>query len=84
MSGETPSRRSDPYNGSVGQALNAAGLDPVCAFHGKRWSEHEGGHCLYCCICFTTNPETGWATDSEGTTWDVCDTEECRTLAGIA
>jgi hypothetical protein len=18
-------------------------LDPVCAFHGKRWSEHEGG-----------------------------------------
>ena len=23
--------------------------DPVCAFHGKRWSEHE---CLVCCICF--------------------------------
>jgi len=26
-------------------------LDPVCAFHGKRASEH---FCLYCCLCFET------------------------------
>lgn len=58
-------------------------IDPVCAFHGKRWSEHEEGRCLFCCICFEIDPENGWATDSDGVTWDVCDTEECRHMAGI-
>jgi hypothetical protein len=74
------SRRSEP---KLTEA-HRWGMDwnPVCTFHGKRWSEHEGGRCLFCCICFDTSPE-GWATDSEGTTWDVCDTEECRTMAGI-
>ena len=26
-------------------------VDPTCAFHGLKWSEHE---CLYCCLCFKT------------------------------
>ena len=47
-------------------------LDPVCAFHGLRASEHEHGRCLYCCICFTTlTPETAWA-DETGQKWDLC------------
>jgi hypothetical protein len=58
-------------------------IDPVCAFHGKRWSEHEGGRCLFCCICFKTLMPQECAEDSEGRTWDVCDTEECRTMAGL-
>jgi hypothetical protein len=59
--------------------------DPVCLFHGRRWSEHEDGRCLYCCICFNSNlTHETCATDSEGQKWDVCDTEECRTMAGIA
>lgn len=58
-------------------------IDPVCAFHGKRWSEHEGGHCLYCCICFKTLTPDECAADADGQKWDVCDTEECRYLAGL-
>ena len=27
-------------------------IDPVCLIHGKKWSEHELGFCLYCCLCF--------------------------------
>lgn len=48
-------------------------VDPTCAFHGKKWSEHEGGRCLYCCLCFdsTLTPETCWA-DKDGVKWDVC------------
>lgn len=80
---ETSKPTISPDVGPVEQALHAVGLDPVCAFHGKRWSEHEGGRCLYCCMCFETDPPTGWATDSEGTTWDVCNTDECRWSAGI-
>jgi hypothetical protein len=26
-------------------------LDPMCTLHGKRWSEHQHGKCLYCCLC---------------------------------
>ena len=49
--------------------------DPVCAFHGKHWSEHEGGRCLYCCQCFRTlTPEECWA-DESGQKWDIC--EDC-------
>lgn len=53
-------------------------IDPVCLFHGKKWSEHEGGRCLYCCICFDTNPPSGWWVDEGGTTWDICN--DCQKL----
>lgn len=44
-------------------------LDPVCVFHGKRWSEHR---CLYCCECFATfTPDECWV-DVDGQKWDVC------------
>jgi hypothetical protein len=47
-------------------------IDPVCLFHGKRRSEHEGGRCLFCGICFDTlTPEECWE-DAEGQKWDVC------------
>jgi hypothetical protein len=43
-------------------------IDPVCAFHGKRASEHV---CLYCCLCFETmTPEECWR-DEAGQRWDV-------------
>lgn len=39
-------------------------IDPYCLHHGKRRSEHEGGRCLYCCICFKTlTPEECRALD---------------------
>jgi hypothetical protein len=47
-------------------------IDPVCLFHGKRRSEHEGGRCLFCGICFDTlTPEECWE-DAEGQKWDLC------------
>ena len=44
-------------------------IDPVCAIHGKRMSEHE---CLYCCLCFKslTREECSYLPD--GTQTDVC------------
>lgn len=58
------------------------GVDPVCAFHGKRWSEHEHGRCLYCCLCFDTlTPEECWA-DEAGQRWDVC--QECGAMNALA
>lgn len=60
-------------------------IDPVCAFHGKRWSEHEGGRCLYCCLCFRSDltPDDCWE-DEHGQKWDVC--KDCgeRDLARTA
>lgn len=57
---------------------NQITVDPICAFHGKRWSEHVGGRCLYCCICFKTlTAEECWA-DEEGQKWDLC--RECAKL----
>lgn len=44
-------------------------IDPVCAIHGKRWSEHR---CLYCCHCFDTLTDDECWTDSDGHKWDVC------------
>lgn len=29
-------------------------VDPTCAIHGIKWSEHKEGRCLYCCLCFKT------------------------------
>lgn len=50
-------------------------VDPVCAFHGIPWSQHEGGRCLYCCSCFKTlTPQDCWV-DEVGQKWDMC--EEC-------
>ena len=47
-------------------------IDPVCSIHGKRWSEHPLGRCLYCCLCFTPlTPEECWA-DEEGQKHDLC------------
>jgi hypothetical protein len=63
--------------------MSEKSIDPVCLFHGIRMSEHEQLRCLFCCICFETKPKSGWATDSEGVTWDVCNTPECRREAGI-
>lgn len=43
-------------------------IDPVCAFHGLRRSEHN---CLYCCLCFETlTPEECAVIDGER--WDMC------------
>lgn len=47
-------------------------IDPTCTLHGKKWSEHETGTCLYCCICFEElTPETCFV-DSAGDKWDKC------------
>jgi hypothetical protein len=47
-------------------------IDPTCAFHGIKWSEHEYGKCLYCCICFTTLTFETCATDKSGDKTDIC------------
>ena len=57
-------------------------IDPVCLFHGKKWSEHEGGRCLFCALCFDTDPPSGWWRDEEGTAWDICN--ECKILEDLA
>lgn len=57
-------------------------IDPVCAFHGKRMSEHEGGRCLYCCICFTSLEPDTCVVDTDGQKWDVCK-GQCAIEAGI-
>lgn len=57
-------------------------IDPVCALHGKRWSEHKSGRCLYCCICFRLLTEDDCATDKEGQKWDVCK-GSCAIQAGL-
>jgi hypothetical protein len=57
-------------------------LDPVCAIHGKRWSEHDGGRCLYCCICYRPLTHDECAVDGDGDRWDVC-AGACAAEAGI-
>lgn len=56
-------------------------VDPVCALHGKRWSEHEDGRCLYCCICFKMLRPNECAISKDGQKWDVC--SGCASQAGI-
>lgn len=46
--------------------------DPTCTLHGIKWSEHEGGRCLYCCLCFKTLTPAECYEDSEGFKWDMC------------
>jgi hypothetical protein len=60
----------------------SAMIDPVCAFHGKRMSEHEGGRCLYCCICYRSLEPAECVVDSDGQKWDVCK-GACAQEAGI-
>jgi hypothetical protein len=50
----------------------ATNIDPVCAIHGKRWSEHLYGRCLYCCICFKPLTPEICAKDKDGNPYDVC------------
>ena len=44
-------------------------LDPVCAIHGKRMSEHR---CLYCCLCFKSLTPEECSLDEDGQKQDVC------------
>lgn len=53
-------------------------IDPVCFLHGKRWSEHEGGRCLYCCLCFKALTPEECNTLPDGSKEDVC--IECAEL----
>ncbi len=57
-------------------------IDPYCAFHGIRQSEHELGRCLYCCICFKILSADECAVDSEGQKWDACK-GQCAKEAGL-
>jgi len=66
---DSPAARCAP---SMTPSTSETPLDPVCAIHGQRWSEHDGGRCLYCCICFRPLTVEECATDSSGQRWDVC------------
>lgn len=55
-----------------------AHVDPVCAFHGRRWSEHPDGRCLYCALCFTTLSFEECHELPDGSREDVC--EDCAAL----
>lgn len=54
-------------------------IDPVCAFHGKRKSEHL---CLYCCLCFKDLTADICFKDKDGQKWDMC--QECGERDGSA
>jgi hypothetical protein len=49
--------KGDPVPGGIrpgpGTGHTPSNIDPVCLLHGKRWSEHEHGRCLFCCLCFS-------------------------------
>lgn len=47
-------------------------IDPVCMLHGKKWSEHELGFCLYCCLCFVTLTSDECNVLENGKKEDVC------------
>lgn len=57
-------------------------VDPTCTLHGKRFSEHDGGRCLYCCICFKPLTPDDCAVDRVGEKWDVCK-GDCAIEAGV-
>jgi hypothetical protein len=56
-------------------------IDTVCAFHGRRWSEHEGGRCLYCCLCFKTLTVDECHVLPDGLREDVCN--ECAEMEAL-
>jgi hypothetical protein len=47
-------------------------IDPTCAFHGKKASEHEFDRCLYCCLCFKTLTVEECHLLPDGKREDVC------------
>ena len=51
-------------------------MDPTCLFHGKKWSEHEYGQCLYCCLCFRELTPESCTRNYQGQLEDIC--VECR------
>ena len=62
--------------------LHLGTIDPVCAFHGKRLSEHEGGRCYHCPLCFRSDYGYPKWVDTAGQMWDAC--QECGTLEAQA
>lgn len=44
-------------------------IDPVCIFHGKRWSEHQ---CLYCALCYRDLTPEECHVLPDGSREDVC------------
>lgn len=62
--------------------LDSKPIDPFCALHGKRMSEHDGGRCLYCCICYQPLKPEECVEDNSGQKWDVCK-GQCAVEAGI-
>lgn len=52
-------------------------IDPTCAFHCKKWSEHPYGRCLYCCLCFKTLLLFQCHVTEDGRPEDVCN--QCAT-----
>lgn len=67
---------------TVGVPDQTPTIDPVCLIHGKRWSEHEIGRCLYCALCYVPlEPEQCWR-DEEGQAWDLC--ESCGVAEEVA
>lgn len=56
--------------------------DPFCAIHGKRWSEHAEGRCLYCCLCFKPLTVEECHLLPGGLREDVC--EPCALLESLA
>jgi hypothetical protein len=47
-------------------------IDPVCIFHGRRYSEHK---CLVCCLCFCDLTPAKCNKLPNGILEDVC--QEC-------
>jgi len=47
-------------------------IDPVCLLHGKKASEHEGGFCLFCCLCFKALTPAECHVREDGKKEDVC------------
>jgi len=47
-------------------------IDPVCLIHGKKFSEHELGFCLYCCLCFEPLTPDECHVTKDGKKEDVC------------
>ncbi len=56
-------------------------FDPVCSLHGMRWSDHEFGRCMYCCLCFKTMELSNmneFYRDNNGHYHDIC--LECKRM----
>ena len=47
-------------------------IDPTCILHGKKASEHEGGFCLFCCLCFKALTPSECHVKADGKLEDVC------------